>query len=115
MGVLPQELSLSLIRMCNMLKEIIGNPSAWPAEVNELAQELHVMNAVYAQYAANFSHKLFIHQSKLGLDKEDIVKAIDSIALILCTVEDSSDIAMNVVISNQQSSLGIVPREDIVV
>lgn len=98
-----------------MLKEIMDNPSAWPPEVIELAQELHGMNAVYAQYAANFSHKLFIHQDKLGLDKEDIVKALDNIALILCTIRDSSDIAMNVVISNQQSDLGLVPREDIVV
>lgn len=98
-----------------MLKEIMDNPSAWPPEVIELANELHGMNAVYAQYAANFSHKLFIHQGKLGLDKEDMVKALDNIALILCTIRDSSDIAMHVVISNQQSDLGLVPREDIVV
>ena len=102
--------------MCNMmLKEIMNNQAAWPPEVIELANELHGMNAVYAQYAANFSHKLFMHQGKLGLDKEDIVKAIADIALILCTVETSSDRAMLVVISNQQSSLGQVPREDIVV
>jgi hypothetical protein len=98
-----------------MLKEIMKNPSAWPEEVIELANELHGMNAVYAQYAANFSHKLFMYQGKLGLDKEDIVKAIADIALILCTVETSSDRAMLVVISNQQSDLGLVPREDIVV
>lgn len=98
-----------------MLKEIMDNQSAWSQEVLDLAKELQGMNAVYAQYAANFSHKLFIHQGKLGLDKEDIVKAIANIALILCTVEDSSDTAMRVVISNQQSDLGQVPREDIVV
>ena len=98
-----------------MLKEIMDNQAAWPPEVIELAQELHGMNAAYAQYAANFSHKLFIHQGKLGLDKEDMVKALDNIALILCTIEDASDIAMNVVISNQQSDLGSIPREDIVV
>ena len=93
----------------------MNNQAAWPPEVIELAQELHGMNAVYAQYAANFSHKLFIHQGNLGLDREDMVKAIDNIALILCTIRDSSDVAMNVVISNGQSDLGRVPSEDIVV
>lgn len=93
----------------------MANQSAWSQEVLELAKELHNMNAAYSSYAANFSHKLFMHQGKLGLDKEDIIKAIGDIALILCTIEASSDTAMHVVISNQQSDLGQVPREDIVV
>ena len=96
-----------------MLAQIIENEKAWPEEVVTLAKELHSMNAAYSAYAANFSQKLFMQQKKLGLDSADVVAAVTEIATIVGVIEQNSDKAIKIVISNQPApELGSLPRED---
>lgn len=96
-----------------MLAQIIENEKAWPEEVVTLAKELHNMNAAYSAYAANFSQKLFMQQKKLGLDSADVVAAVTEIATIVGVIEQNSDKAIKIVISNQPApELGSLPRED---
>jgi hypothetical protein len=96
-----------------MLTQIIENQTNWPEEVVTLAKELHGMNAVYASYAANFSQKLFMQQQKLGLDPSDVIAAITEVASIVGIVEQNSDNAIKIIISNQPApELGNLPKED---
>lgn len=96
-----------------MLLEIIENEKNWPDEVVHLAKELYQMNTVYSGYAANFSHKLFIEQKKLGLDPADVVAALSEVATIIGVIEHNSDRAIKIIVSNQPApELGSLPRED---
>ncbi len=103
---------LQLQTRCNMLLQIIQNESQYSPEVVSLARDLYAMNTSYAAYAASFAHKLFTDQGKLGLDASDVVGALTEIATIIGVIEMNSDKAIRIVISNQPSDLGALPKED---
>jgi predicted glycoside hydrolase/deacetylase ChbG (UPF0249 family) len=97
-----------------MINEIIGEPDNWTKEAVDLAKELHSMKTSYAQYAANFSQKLYIYQDALGLEGEEIIKIQTDLAQIRQTINDCSDQMVKTVIVNQPAPhLGDLPKEDV--
>lgn len=97
-----------------MIDNIIENTDKWTKEAVDLAKELHLMKTSYAQYAANFSQKLYIYQDSLGLEGEEIIRIQTDLAQIRQTINDCADSMVKSLIVNQPApELGDLPREDV--
>jgi len=96
-----------------MIQEILKTPSNWTNEAVELATELQTMKQSYASMAATFSQKVFLYQDALGLEGEEVIKIQTNLAQMRQTINDCADDIIRLVIINQPSSYGDLPKEDV--
>ena len=96
-----------------MIQKILKTPSNWTAEAVELATELQNMKQSYASMAASFSQKVFLYQDALGLEGAEIIKIQTNLAQMRQTINDCADDIIGLVIVNQPSSYGNLPKEDV--
>jgi hypothetical protein len=96
-----------------MIQKILKTPSNWTNEAVELATELQNMKQSYASMAATFSQKVFLYQDALGLEGEEVIKIQTNLAQMRQTINDCADDIIGLVIINQPSSYGDLPKEDV--
>lgn len=97
-----------------MIDNVIENEGDWTKEALDLAKELHSMKTSYAQYAANFSQKLYIYQDTLKLEGDEIIQIQTDLAQIRQTINSCADSMIKMIVINQPApELGDLPREDV--
>jgi hypothetical protein len=96
-----------------MIQKILKTPSNWTNEAVELATELQNMKQSYASMAATFSQKVFLYQDALGLEGEEVIKIQTNLAQMRQTINDCAEDIIGLVIINQPSSYGDLPKEDV--
>lgn len=96
-----------------MIDNVIENEDNWTKEALDLAKELHSMKTSYAQYAANFSQKLYIYQDTLKLEGDDIIQIQTDLAQIRQTINSCADSMIKMIVVNEGTcATGTLPPED---
>jgi uncharacterized phage infection (PIP) family protein YhgE len=96
-----------------MIQTILNTPTDWTNEAVELASQLQTMKQSYASMAAAFSQAIYIYQDALGLEGEEVIKIQTNLAQMRQTINDCASQIMELVIVNQPSSYGDLPKEDV--
>ena len=96
-----------------MIQKILKTPEDWTKEAVELATQLQTMRQSYAGMAADFSRKVYLFQDALGLEGEEVIKIQTNLAQMRQTINDCADDIIGLVVINQPSSYGDLPKEDV--